>query len=760
MLAAVFLAAHVRWLAPALEDIDSINFALGLHDFDPARHQPHPPGYPVYIALGWISRAALWALNPSWEAARLDAAALAIWSAIGGAVALVAAWCLFRGLDTWTSHASGHPTLGQETDARAGSTSARTSTWAVALLAVAPLFWMSGQRPMSDMPGLAATLAAQALIVGGMRRPKLLAIGACLAGAAAGIRVQSLALTTPLLFLAVLVSGNRLRGALNAVGAVTVGVLVWALPLLAATGGVDGYWKALGSQAGEDFAWVDMIWSNPTPRRLALSLHETFALPWASEPLAVVVAVTAAGGLVVMALQQRRTLGMLMVAFTPYAAFHLLLQETATVRYALPLIPPVAWLAAQGVAAVGRLGAPLWIAVLLAAASQAVPAGIEYAREPHPAFRAIANMRLEAEGAPPAAVYAHYALLRPLQAMAPGSVPVVSPMPNLEWMGPAPYWRGGGTQSVWFLADPRRTDLAHIDPASVHREEQYVWRVADRPELRGSRPLGVDWYRLTPPGWFLGEGWSLTPETGGLTRASGKGLDHGPLVAYVRRRAEPLSMMIGGFHLGPVEDPATEITASLDDRVVDTWTFDHAAEGPSFLRVLRLPAGLAPGLEPYARLRLTARATVTGRPTPEVAIRQFDAQSTAVRPMLGFGEGWHEAEANPATGLSWRWTSPRAMLRVESARDVELVIRGESPLKYFDASPTVRLSVGDHLLGEYRPAADFEWRVAISAAALASADGAIAISTDKVYLPGVAEGTADSRRLGLRVWSCEVVVGP
>jgi hypothetical protein len=58
-IALAYLLAHLPFLAPSLEDIDSINFALGLHHFDPALHQPHPPGYPVYIALGRLSLAAI-----------------------------------------------------------------------------------------------------------------------------------------------------------------------------------------------------------------------------------------------------------------------------------------------------------------------------------------------------------------------------------------------------------------------------------------------------------------------------------------------------------------------------------------------------------------------------------------------------------------------------------------------------------------------------------------------------------------------------
>ena len=29
-----------------------INFALGVRSFDVAHHQPHPPGYPIFIAMG------------------------------------------------------------------------------------------------------------------------------------------------------------------------------------------------------------------------------------------------------------------------------------------------------------------------------------------------------------------------------------------------------------------------------------------------------------------------------------------------------------------------------------------------------------------------------------------------------------------------------------------------------------------------------------------------------------------------------------
>src|SRR5262249_53726253 len=72
----VYLLAPFVLLPRTLEDLDSINFALGVRQFDVARHQPHPPGYPVFIAMSKASTSVLRTVG-------FDAAAprgLAIWS--------------------------------------------------------------------------------------------------------------------------------------------------------------------------------------------------------------------------------------------------------------------------------------------------------------------------------------------------------------------------------------------------------------------------------------------------------------------------------------------------------------------------------------------------------------------------------------------------------------------------------------------------------------------------------------------------------
>ena len=74
----MYAAAHLPFLARSLEDIDSINFALGLRDFDVAQHQPHPPGYPVYIGLAHVALGLVRLVLPLVQPSTAEALALAL----------------------------------------------------------------------------------------------------------------------------------------------------------------------------------------------------------------------------------------------------------------------------------------------------------------------------------------------------------------------------------------------------------------------------------------------------------------------------------------------------------------------------------------------------------------------------------------------------------------------------------------------------------------------------------------------------------
>jgi hypothetical protein len=198
---------------------------------------------------------------------------------------------------------------------------------------------------------------------------------------------------------------------------------------------------------------------------------------------------------------------------------------------------------------------------------------------------------------------------------------------------------------------------------------------------------------------------------------------------------------------------AVDFALTIDGAAVASWRFTPDASRLNFLHFFEVPSGVPAGDGRYARLTVAA-TPADGGAMPEVAIRQFDLQPLGDL-MYGFDDGWHEDEYENATGLRWRWTSGHAVLRIFAPRNAVLRLRGESPMKYFDAPPTVRVTMDGMTLGTLQPSDDFTWQVAVPADA---GERRIVLDTDRVYRPGDAEGTADARELGLRLF--EIAVNP
>jgi len=262
--------------------------------------------------------------------------------------------------------------------------------------------------------------------------------------------------------------------------------------------------------------------------------------------------------------------------------------------------------------------------------------------------------------------------------------------------------------------------------------------------------MDVDWWEIRRPGWFLGEGWALTPETAGVAAEDGRDLGGGPIVAYLCRRERIVGsrLLIGGRHLGRPEDKEIPLEMSLSERVLDRWM---AAPG-AFLRILELPAGLLQG-ETCDSLSVSSPSSAPAGQRLNVAIEQFNLQPVDAV-LYGFGAGWHEAEYDPPSGRSWRWASDAAQVRVHhGGHDLELHISGESPLRYFDDTPRVMVKAGERELAAFQPDADFDWRVSVPSAAVDEAGGVVTLATDRVFVPAEESASPDRRRLGLRIYS-------
>src|ERR1051325_2744695 len=113
------------------------------------------------------------------------------------------------------------------------------------------------------------------------------------------------------------------------------------------------------------------------------------------------------------------------------------------------MVIAVSYLAARGFALAGRFASVIAVPFVAAALLVAVPGGVAYGREAHPAFRAIADAVQRARIQPPAAAFSHYAVRRPLQAADSGPLHVIEPPTQYEWLGLVNYWRQGGTGPVW-----------------------------------------------------------------------------------------------------------------------------------------------------------------------------------------------------------------------------------------------------------------------------------------------------------------------
>ena len=236
------------------------------------------------------------------------------------------------------------------------------------------------------------------------------------------------------------------------------------------SGGPRAYWNAVAFQGGADLSGVTMLWTTPTPRQLARGVRVRLPPP---------VGLVAAGGSGARLRRRRRGLAAdesdrarratLAAAFGPYLIFDVLFQETVTTRYALPLVVPVALLAAAGLAAISRWG--VWAAAGLAGVALAVghPTLTAYASDGAPAFRMLADMRAESSTAPAPPLGVHrrqdFDLRRPLRWLgsdAPAFSERLAAPPRLEWLELVKYWNGGGRRTLWFVSDPLRSDLALV----------------------------------------------------------------------------------------------------------------------------------------------------------------------------------------------------------------------------------------------------------------------------------------------------------
>src|SRR5262245_20877075 len=210
-LAGVTVATRWPYRAHLLPTWGAVQFALALERYDVVRHQPHPPGYILYVALGRLVERVL--DDP--------AVALASLAVLASAIAVLLVY-----------------QLGWHLYGRGAALVAATG------LIASPLFWAYG---VVGLPYTAEAALATGIAVGAwsMRRGSVPALvsSAVLLGLAGGVR-QSMLLTMGPLWLGMAWRGfRRPAPVLAGVGLVGLTTATWLLPMLWLTG-VERYLAA------------------------------------------------------------------------------------------------------------------------------------------------------------------------------------------------------------------------------------------------------------------------------------------------------------------------------------------------------------------------------------------------------------------------------------------------------------------------------------------------------------------------------------
>ena len=229
----IFLGCSILYFltrSPALDEWDSVQFAFGVGDFNIWRHQPHPPGYPVYIAWGWVCSHVLPLGVPD---------ALALGSALGGGL-FVACWFVLIARRFALPIASA----------------------AAATLATLLITWMTATKVLTD--GSEAGLLAVMLLLldSAMEAPGgpgwHLAGGALVGAVAAGVRPQNTGIILLVLCLAIRRVRVPARNLTAVMGVFFACCLLWLLPtmwLQAHTPEAAGDWWAYPRQLLAQWRW-------------------------------------------------------------------------------------------------------------------------------------------------------------------------------------------------------------------------------------------------------------------------------------------------------------------------------------------------------------------------------------------------------------------------------------------------------------------------------------------------------------------------
>jgi hypothetical protein len=320
LLAVSGVAAVSRLLAIARTpwDWDELLFMLSLRGFDVARHHPHPPGFPLFVAAGKLVH--FFGVP--------DFRAFQALNLLAGMAIVPAMYALCRALDMRES----------------------TSITAGVLLAFAPNVWFYGGTGLSDVPSMVLVVIALALLFRDDDRS--FALGAIVLGIAGGFRPQSVMIGAIPMLLAVL--GERARKPRRIGWALVTAAIVTVSYVTAAwlTG-----WSAYREVLLKHQRYIAAVDSfrNPARGPLWRLFDDFFIWPYRMPAINIALTLLVVVSALVSLPRLRPHVVRMLLAFGPFCLFAwLFLDRHSVSRFSIGYAPLLALMAADGLSIIAR----------------------------------------------------------------------------------------------------------------------------------------------------------------------------------------------------------------------------------------------------------------------------------------------------------------------------------------------------------------------------------------------------------------------
>lgn len=343
-----------RWAAfPAsIWEQDEAYFGCAVVHFDPTANHPHPPWFPLWIALGKVAAGP----HPSEPIRGLQR--------VG---ALLSVWMLFPLTSLWLALLP-----------------RRQALLAALMFLMTPGVWLLSGRAFSEVGASAFLVLALALWASKRQGRHSLAAGSLAATACVLIRPQLVAAVAGAV-LYLMAHHRTRRERLQLTVPLAAGALLGFLPVLVSAGGVRQLVEAFRTHADYQLAGLAQLDASFASSGLSRALvHWSIAVAW----------IVLAGLGVVVALRARRkqelALPLLLSTLAPLLLLVVVLSNPAHPRYFVPVLALTSGLVVVGASGfAGRFVGLVPAAGIVAAAVAVVPSLAPYRHEASPVVRAL-----------------------------------------------------------------------------------------------------------------------------------------------------------------------------------------------------------------------------------------------------------------------------------------------------------------------------------------------------------------------------------